>query len=41
MTQKTLFVDISEPTPVWFEESWCWFNGGYAYHNGLEWIFLE
>ena len=24
-----------------FEESWCWFNGGYAYYNGLEWIFLE
>ena len=24
-----------------YEEEWCWFNGGYAYWTGFEWIFLE
>lgn len=30
-----------EPIPDWFQEDWCLFNGGYAYHNGIAWIFLE
>ena len=29
-----------ETVPSWFEDKWTWFNGGYAYHNGIEWQWL-